>query len=85
MTGVVDRLERLDLVARTRSVNDRRVVLVQPTQRGLATIAAVKKSRDHMMTTLFAPFDDEMLQHLHEHLEALWQALETQVRNGSSC
>lgn len=85
MTGVVDRLERLELVVRARSANDRRVVLVHPTQRGLATIAAVKKSRDLMMTTLFAPFDDEMLQHLHEHLEALWQALETQVRNGSSC
>jgi DNA-binding MarR family transcriptional regulator len=81
MTGVVDRLERLELVVRARSVSDRRVVLVHPTQRGVSTIAAVKQSRDHMMTSLFAPFDDEMLQHLHEHLEAL----ETQARNGSSC
>jgi DNA-binding MarR family transcriptional regulator len=85
MTGVVDRLERLELVVRSRSIHDRRVVLVEPTQRGLAIITAVKKSRDHMMTVLFAPFDDEMLQHLHEHLEALWQAFETQARNGSNC
>lgn len=85
MTGVVDRLERLELVVRARSASDRRVVLVHPTQRGVSTIAAVKQSRDNMMTSLFAPFDDEMLQHLHEHLEALWQALETQARNGSSC
>lgn len=81
MTGVVDRLERLELVIRARSVEDRRVVLVQATPRGAATVAAVIKSRDRMMLDLFASFDDEMVQHLHDHLEVLWNALENQARN----
>jgi DNA-binding MarR family transcriptional regulator len=83
MTGVVDRLERLGLVVRGRSPQDRRVVLVQATPDGMATVSAVKQSRDHMMTSLFAPFGDDMLQHLHGHLEALWQAFETQAKNGN--
>ncbi len=80
MTGVVDRLERLGLVARARSLQDRRVVLVQSTPKGVAIVAAVIESRNRMMVQLFAPFDDEVVQHLHEHLEMLWDALENQAR-----
>lgn len=81
MTGVVDRLERLGLVERGRSVRDRRVVLVQPTARGVAVLAAVKQTRDQMMAQLFESFDDEALLALHEQLKTLWQILETQARN----
>lgn len=35
MTGIVDRLVRMDLVARARSETDRRVVLVRTTQKGM--------------------------------------------------
>lgn len=83
MTGVVDRLERLGLVERGRSVQDRRVVLVQPTPHGLAMLATVKQTRDQMMGHLFTTFDDETLKQLNDLLETLWHALETQARNGS--
>ncbi|MGH2541241.1 MAG: MarR family winged helix-turn-helix transcriptional regulator [Ardenticatenaceae bacterium] len=78
MTGVVDRLERLRLVERTRSLEDRRVVLVWPTPKGLRLLAAVKETRDEMMVRLFAAFDDVMLLQLDEQLEHLWRTLEAQ-------
>ncbi len=81
MTGVVDRLERLGLVQRVRSVRDRRVVLVRPTAHGVALLAAVKESRNQMMAQLFSSFDDEALKQLHDELQTLWQALEAQARN----
>jgi MarR family transcriptional regulator, organic hydroperoxide resistance regulator len=80
MTGVVDRLEKLGLVERSRSREDRRVVLVQPTQEGVALISAVKKTRDEMMANLFATFDSHTLAHLSHLLEQLWQVLEAQAR-----
>ena len=81
MTGVVDRLERLGLVQRVRSVRDRRVVLVRPTAHGVALLAAVKETRNQMMAQLFSSFDDEALKQLHDELQTLWQALEAQARN----
>jgi DNA-binding MarR family transcriptional regulator len=80
MTGVVDRLERLGLVERARSLVDRRVVLVRPTARGLALRAAIKNTREQMMAQLFAPFDDEVLSQLDSQLEQLWRALDAQAR-----
>ncbi len=81
MTGIVDRLERLGLVERVRSLEDRRVVLVYPTTKGTALLAAVKDTRDQMMARLFAAFEDDTLAHLNHLLEELWQVLEDQVRS----
>jgi DNA-binding MarR family transcriptional regulator len=85
MTGVVDRLERLELVERTRSREDRRVVLVRPTQKGVALVAAVKQTRDAMMAQLFAALDDHLLAQLDEQLEYLWRILEAQARGPHTC
>lgn len=81
MTGIVDRLERLGLVERGRSVQDRRVVLVCPTPKGIALLGAVKGTRDEMMAQLFSGFDDERLRLLSEQVEQLWRAFEAQARN----
>jgi DNA-binding MarR family transcriptional regulator len=81
MTGVVDRLERLGLVERTRSAEDRRVVLVRPRMEAVELLAAVKNARDQMMGQLFEEFDDETLAGLSGQLEQLWQALETRARS----
>ena len=83
MTGVVNRLQRLGLVERGRSVHDRRVVLVWPTPRGIALLNAVKATRNQMMAQLFDSFDDQALNQLHEQLETLWQALEAEARNAN--
>lgn len=80
MTGVVDRLERLGFVQRTRSLQDRRVVLVRPTAQGLTVLSAVRETRNQMMANLFESFDDEALKQLNDQLESLWQALEAQAR-----
>jgi DNA-binding MarR family transcriptional regulator len=44
MTGIVDRLVRMGLVTRARSEADRRVVLVQTTQKGLDLFSRVDKA-----------------------------------------
>ena len=76
MTGVVGRLERLGLVARARSLHDRRVVLVRATPRGEAVVAAVQRTRDADMAERLASLDVEELAHLGDHLAALRAALE---------
>lgn len=81
MTGVVDRLERLELVERARSLKDRRVVLVRPTASGLRRLAAIKLRRDQMMSQLFAEVADESLFHLEAHLDQLWGLVERQARS----
>ena len=85
MTGVIDRLERLGLVERARSREDRRMVLVGPTPQGVAVVQNVKRSRDEMLMHLFAPLSDEALMQLSQHLEQLWQLLEAQARQGYDC
>lgn len=81
MTGVVDRLERLGLVERTRSAEDRRVVLVRPRKESLVLLNDVKNARDLMMAQLFVDFDDKTLGDLSQQLEQLWQALEARARS----
>ena len=46
MTGVIDRLVKANLVQRTRSQTDRRVVLVQATQAGINLVGQIE---DHLM------------------------------------
>ena len=75
MTGVVGRLERLGLVARARSLHDRRVVLVRVTPRGEAVVAAVKRTRDAHMAERFATLDETTLAVLGTSLAQLLTAL----------
>ena len=87
MTGIVDRLERLALVERTRSQKDRRVVLVRPTAQGISLLAAVQQTRNAMMARLFDGFDDQTLSQLDRQLEHLWKILDAQARRaeGDRC
>jgi len=45
MTGIVDRLERMNLVTRTRAPNDRRLVLIQLTERGEEVLQRARQRR----------------------------------------
>lgn len=84
MTGVVDRLERLGLVERRRSARDRRVVLVQPTAKGVALLEHVKASRNAMMQQIFAGFDDAEIAELELILHRLLLAMEAIQDHSSS-
>lgn len=69
ITGLLDRLERLGLVARTRSDVDRRVVHVAITARGLELLGRLDEPVDRLHR--------DLLGHLtHDELRALNQLLE---------
>jgi MarR family transcriptional regulator, organic hydroperoxide resistance regulator len=53
MTGIVDRLIHLDLVQRKSDAKDRRVILLELTERGSAALASVEKKVQAMMRRFF--------------------------------
>jgi len=53
MTGIVDRLIHLELVQRKSDANDRRVILLELTGRGRATIAKIEKKAQSVMQGFF--------------------------------
>ncbi len=61
MTGIVDRLIKMDLVERTRSVVDRRVVLVQPSSEGAALVGKIESEILQDASSGFAGLSDENL------------------------
>jgi DNA-binding MarR family transcriptional regulator len=61
MTGVIDRLVKMDLVKRTRSETDRRVVLVQVTPTGLELVKQIEEQMLHDAVTGFARLTDDEL------------------------
>lgn len=71
MTGVIDRLERLELVERRRSPLDRRVVLVQPTEKALGLFEEIRQSRIKLVHEFFEPFDNEEMRTLLSMLDRL--------------
>lgn len=76
MTGVIDRLERLDLVERRRNPLDRRVVLVRPTQEAMDLLHTIQRSRQALMEQLFEPFDNEEMDTLLSMLDRLLESVE---------
>lgn len=59
MTGLVDRLERQGLLARTRDEQDRRVVLIQLTPSGAEAAAALDKDASTKIAGLLAGLDSK--------------------------
>jgi DNA-binding MarR family transcriptional regulator len=60
-TGVVDRLVKMELVERTRSQTDRRVVLVEPTPAGESLIQKINADMHHNAIESFATLTNEQL------------------------
>jgi DNA-binding MarR family transcriptional regulator len=71
MTGIVDRLVKMKLVARTRSESDRRVVLVKATAAGIDLVKQIEKQflEDHL--TCFARVSDEDLTALEDIMKLI--------------
>ncbi len=68
-SGVIDRLEDRGLVERLRVPDDRRVVLVRPTDAGRAALIRVEVLKEGLMQNLLDRLDDTRLQRLALALE----------------
>lgn len=66
MVGVVDELERLELVERVRNPNDRRRYIVTPTVRALEALARTQSAVERVEQEFFAGVSEEERQVLHE-------------------
>lgn len=58
-TGLVDRLQRLNLLVRTRSDVDRRVVSIQITEEGRQLVARIHQRRRGVLRKMLARLNDE--------------------------
>ncbi len=70
-TRAVARLERAGLVARAPSPDDRRVVVVVPTDAGVAAHLAMRKRYEKVMALICEGFDDAELRQLASLMERL--------------
>lgn len=70
-TGIVDRMEKRGLVERRHAANDRRVVLVEATERGLKVVRAVGDHRRARFAHLLESLTEEQLAALLTALGAM--------------
>jgi DNA-binding MarR family transcriptional regulator len=75
MTGIVDRLVKLDLVKRGGNPDDRRIVLVELTEAGRARLEEVRTARRRQLEQAFQRLNDkdqrELVRLLREYSAAL--------------
>ena len=70
ISGIVTRLEKLELIYRVRSVADRRVVDVHITETGERLVSEVLAARLNVLEKCYAHLDDQQLAQLVEILSA---------------
>ena len=75
-TGVVDKLVDAGLAERAHSEADRRVVLVRPSERGLATIAALRSVQGDAWRQILSHVRDEDLPTVAGTMRILLDAIE---------
>jgi DNA-binding MarR family transcriptional regulator len=73
-TGIVDRMEQRGLVERRHDVNDRRVVVVHPTEAGLAVFTDLEAHRREMLATTLALLSSDELKSFLVGLRAMARA-----------
>jgi DNA-binding MarR family transcriptional regulator len=71
MTGIVDRLVKMELVQRSRSQADRRVVLVRATPAGMELVERIKSETMQDDLSGYAALSDQELAHLEQLLAYL--------------
>lgn len=71
MTGIIDRLVKMELVERTRSKTDRRVVLVHAAPAGVDLVRQVKEDATRADLQGYATFTDDELIALEQSLNHL--------------
>jgi len=70
-TGIIDRMEERGLVERGRQPDDRRVVLVRPTPRGLAVFSDLETHRRAGITRILERLTDDELAAFRKGLRAM--------------
>ncbi len=78
-TGVIDRMEERGLVERVRVPDDRRIVLVKPTQQGLDLVDEVELVRSELMARALARLDADQLDRLTLAVAELRAATEAEM------
>ena len=63
-TGLIDRMEERGLVGRVRVPDDRRIVLVEPTQTGLDLVDEVELVKSEIMIRAVARLDSQQLERM---------------------
>ncbi|AZR72726.1 hypothetical protein BBF96_04565 [Anoxybacter fermentans] len=73
MTSVIDSLEELGLVQRTRSKDDRRQFFISLTQKGVQTAEKLKETMNLYLKRKLEYLTDDELQLFIQALDQLWQ------------
>jgi DNA-binding MarR family transcriptional regulator len=78
-TGIVDRMEEKGLVERVRVPDDRRLVLVRPTQAGLDLVDEVELVKNDVMIRALSQLSDVQLERLSTAASDLGAAIEAEL------
>jgi DNA-binding MarR family transcriptional regulator len=78
-TGIIDRMEERGLVERVRVPDDRRVVLVRPTQAGLDLVDEVELVKNDVLVSALGRLDPEQLDRLAVSVADLAAAVEAEL------
>lgn len=84
LTGFIDRLCKLDLVTRSRTEADRRLVLIQITEKGRATLEAFERQKMQKFALISQEFPEAEVQKLNSLLKRLGSAFnrsDTEIDN----
>lgn len=84
VTGIVDRLERLNLVTRTTDPRDRRVILITLTPEGAQLRDRVKEQHEARIDALMSVVNDTNLRALLEYLYALSSNIEASLEQADA-
>lgn len=88
LSEVVSKLEREELLIRTRSEADRRQVLLTLTPRGMEKAAEVVRGREQFEKDALSCLSENEIHELLDLLDRIadhWKALETQEKEGEAC
>ncbi|MFD3156587.1 MarR family winged helix-turn-helix transcriptional regulator [Haloimpatiens sp. FM7330] len=75
VSGIADRLEKQNIISRTRSDKDKRIVNIQLTDKGKEVVGEFRESINHYFEESFGKFTQEEINTILEGLDFLKKAL----------
>jgi MarR family transcriptional regulator, organic hydroperoxide resistance regulator len=82
ITGIIDRLVEQGLVSRTENTEDRRIMLLQVTEKGQQLVNTLVENRFLQMNTLMMQLNDEELLGLRTGYKGMLKAAEAMKEKG---